>query len=88
MFLTKHFVPPHSYKFPARFVSDCNRHFQHSWLEQHNGLVYSESDDGGFCNYCVLFARADPRKELDVLVNRPLIDYKRATEKAHQSLSG
>ena len=81
MLLTKHFVPPHSYKFPARFVSGRNRHFQHNWLEQHNGLVYSESDDGGFCKYCVLFARAEPRKELGVLVNRPLIDYKRATEK-------
>ena len=33
MLLTKHFVPPHSYKFPAHFVSGRNRHFQHSWLE-------------------------------------------------------
>ncbi len=86
--LTKHFVPPRSYKFPSRFVSGRNRHFQHSWLEQYNGLVYSESDDGGFCKCCVLFARAEPGKELGVLVNRPLIDYKRATEKLTDHFQG
>lgn len=49
---------------------------------QHNGLVYSESDDGGYCKYCVLFGKCGPTvKELGVLVNRPLIDFKRATEK-------
>ncbi len=88
MLLTKHFVPPHSYKFPARFVSGRNRHFQYSWLEQHNGLVYSESHDGGFCKHCVLFARAVPGKELGVLVTRPLIDYKRATEKLTDHFQG
>ena len=45
--LTKHFVPPRSYKFPARFIGGRNRHFQQSWLDQHNGLAYSESEDGG-----------------------------------------
>ena len=79
--LTKHFIPPHNYKFPARFVSGHNRHFQQSWLDQHNGLVYSESEDGGYCKYCVLFAQDGPGMELGVLVNRPLIDYKRASEK-------
>lgn len=79
--LNNHFVPPHSYKFPPRLVSGCNRHFQHRWLEQYNGLVYSESEDGGFCKYCVLFAVDGPAMELGVLVNRPLIDFKRATDK-------
>ena len=45
--LTEHFIPAH-------FVSGRNKHFQHSWLEQHNGLVYSESEDGGYCKYCVV----------------------------------
>ena len=79
--LTKHFIPPRSYKFAARFISGRNRHFQQSWLDQHNGLVYSESEDGGYCKYCVLFARDGTTMELGVFVNRPLIDFKRATEK-------
>ena len=45
-------------------------------------LVYSESDDGGFCKFCVLFAHCQPLvSELEVLVNRPLTNLKRATEK-------
>ena len=43
--------------------------------------MYSESDDGGYCKYCVLFARGGPGIELGVLVSRPLIDFKRASEK-------
>ena len=81
--LTKHFIPTRNYKFPARFIGGRNRHFQHSWLDQYNGLVYSESEDGGYCKYCALFAREAPTLELGVLVNRPLIDFKRATEKIH-----
>ena len=73
--LTKHFIPPRSYKFPVRFVSGRDRCFQHSWLAQYNGLVYSESEDGGFCKYCVLFAVDGPAMELGILVNRPLIDF-------------
>ena len=85
--LTKHFIPPRNYKFPARFISGRNRHFQQSWLDQHNGLVYSESEDGGYCKYCTLFARDGPTMELGALVNRPLIDFKRATEKLRSSIS-
>ena len=78
---TKHFTPPHNYKFPAHSVSGHNRHFQQSWLDQHIEPVYSESEDGGCCKYCVLFAWDVPGMELGVLVNRPLTDYKRASEK-------
>ena len=86
--LTKHFIPPRSYKFPARPVSGRNRHFQQNWLDQYDGLVYSESEDGGYCKYCVLFARDGPTMELGVLVNRPLIDFKRATEKLAEHFHG
>ena len=65
--LTKHFIPPQNFKFPAHFVSGRNRHFQQSWLDQNNGLVYSESEDVGYCKYCVLFARDGPTMELGVL---------------------
>ena len=79
--LTKHFIPRRNYKFPPRLVSGRNRHFQQSWLDQYNGLVYSETENGRFCKYCVLFATESPSMELGVFVNRPLIDFKRATEK-------
>ena len=78
--LTTHFVPPRNYKFPTRNVGGRDRCFQYSWLEKHNGLVYSESQDGGYCKFCVLFARDGPKIKLGTLVNRPLIDFKRATE--------
>ena len=38
----------------------------------------------GYCKHCVLFARGGPTnpiKALGALVNKPLIDFKRATEK-------
>ena len=44
-------------------------------------IVYSESEDRAYCKYCVLFARDGTTMELGVFVNRPLIDFKRATEK-------
>lgn len=83
LFLLEHsFVPCPGYNFPTRIISGCKRHFQDNWLLKYNGLVYSESANGGFCKYCVLFGKCDPRvKELGVLVNKPLINFKKATEK-------
>lgn len=58
--LKHHFVPSKGYSFPAHIFShrqrQRQRHFQQSWLERYNGLVYSESEDGGYCKFCVLFA--------------------------------
>lgn len=79
--LTNHFVPHRNYKFPSRLVGGLHRHFQWIWLGKYNGHVYSESEDGGYCKFCVLFARSGPTLELGVLVNRPLINFKRATQK-------
>ena len=57
------------------------RRFQHSWLQKFPGLVYSESENGGFSQYCILFGRcAASVKELGVLVCRPLINFKKVTE--------
>eukprot|EP00731_Ephydatia_muelleri_P018054 Em0011g94a len=30
-----------------------SRSFQASWLERYNRLVYSESEDGGYCKFCI-----------------------------------
>ena len=87
--LKQHFVPTRSYKFPSRSFSGHCRHFQRNWLDQYNGLVYSESEDEGYCKFCVLFGKCGPTvKELGVLVNRPLTDFKRANEKLTEHFHG
>ena len=49
--------------------------------------MYSESDDGGYCKFCVLFAYCEPSvSELGVLVNCPLTNLKKATEKLKNHL--
>ena len=71
-------------QFPTHIINGCKRHFQSSWLSKYNGLVYSESADGGFCKYCVVFVKCGPNckvKELVVLVKKPLTNFKKATEK-------
>ena len=83
--LKNHFVPSHKYKFPVHSIDGHSRHFQRSWLEQYKGLVYSESEDGGYCKFCVLFGKCGPTmKEFGNLVSKPLVDFKRATEKLNR----
>ena len=86
MYILEHSFVPHSgYNFPNRIINGCKRHFQSKWLEKYNGLVYSESSDGGYCKYCVLFAKCGPTvAELGVLVHKPLTNFKKATEKLNQ----
>ena len=89
-YLMEHsFVPHTGYNFPSRTISGSVRHFQHRWLTKYNGLVYSESTDGGFCKFCVLFARCTPTvKELGVLVTKPLTNFKKAVEKLDEHFHG
>ena len=85
-FLLKHHsVPSQGFQFPTHIFQEWRRHFQSSWLHKYGGLVYSESQDGGYCKYCILFARCEPLvQELGVLVNRPLTNFKKATEKLNE----
>ena len=79
--LKKHFVPASDYKFPMRVINGIQRHFQHSWLRRYPGLVYSKSQNGGYCKYCVLFGKHEPSvKELGVFVTKPFTNFKKATE--------
>ena len=79
--LKKHFVPASDYKFPTRTINGIHRHFQHSWLSRYPGLVYSKSQNGGYCKYCVLFGKHEPSvKELGVFVTKPFTNFKKATE--------
>ena len=47
--LKKHFIPASDYKFPTRTINKIDRYFQHSWLSRYPGLVYSKSQNGGYC---------------------------------------
>ena len=85
--LKHHYVPDKNYKFPSRTVGDHNRKFQATWLDKFNGLVYSVTDDGGYCKFCVLFGIFDPYQELNVLVKQPLCNFKKAKEKLNDHFS-
>ena len=62
-------------------ISKTHQHFQHRWLEKNPGLVYSESQSGGYSKYCVLFGKTKPTvKELGAFVTRPFTNFKKATE--------
>ena len=79
--LKKHFVPSSNHKFPTRMINNISRHFQLSWLKNNPGLVYSESKDGGYCKYCILFGKCEPTvKEMGVFVMRPFTNFKKASE--------
>jgi len=83
--LKHHFVPRKGYQFPSCTFSGRQRHFQSSWLGKYSGLVYSESEDGGYCKFCVLFATCEPPvRELGVLVTRPLTNFKKAIDKLNE----
>ena len=85
--LKHHFIPDKNYNFPVHSTGNHNRKFQTKWLDEYNGLVYSITDDGGYCKYCVLFGNCNPSQELSVLVKRPLNNFKKAKEKLNDHFS-
>ena len=88
--LTKHSVPGPSYVFPSVACGKQQRSFQRSWLTKYSGLVYSESEGGGYCKYCVLFGQAPysvPNFKA-TLVTLPLTNLKKATEKLREHFYG
>ena len=88
--LTDHFYPNTSYKFPTVLYGKRNRSFQHSWLSQYNGLVYSETDLGGYCKYCVLFGKAaySMSSFTGTLITSPLTNLQKASEKLREHFTG
>ena len=81
--LTSHFSPVATYKFPLVSHERQNRSFQHRWLSQYNGLVYSKLDKGGYCTCCVLFGRAPSSVSnlTGVPITRPLAYLQKAKGK-------
>ena len=87
--LTKHFVPSATYRFPSVQFGKQNRSFQHSWLSLYNGLVYSVKENGGYCKFCVLFSQAPYSvQNLSTLVTCPFTNFKKASQKLREHLSG
>ena len=87
--LERSFVPSLGYSFPSRTISGSVRQFQHRWLTSYNNLVYSESANGGFCKFCVLFPKCTPTmKELGIFVTKPFTNFKKALEKLDEHFHG
>ena len=83
--LSNHFVPPATFRFPYGIQ---NGSFQLRWLSQYNGLVYSESDEGGYCKFCILFGNTASSIPPGVLVTRPLTNLQKASEKLREHFTG
>ena len=85
--LTNHFS---TYKFPLVSRGRQNHSFQHRWLSQYNGLVYSELDKGCYCKYCVLFRQAPSSVSnlTGVLITHTLTNLQKASEKLREHFTG
>ena len=76
--------------FPSVPCGKQQRFFQCTWLTKYSGLVYSESEGGGYCKYCVLFGQAPysvPNFKA-TLVTLPLTNLKKASEKLREHFFG
>ena len=81
--LKKHFDPSINYKFPACEINKLQRHFQYTWLKKNPGLVYSESQNGGYCKYPLPSV-----SHLGVFVNNPFTNFKKVSEFLGQHFHG
>ncbi|XP_046864226.1 52 kDa repressor of the inhibitor of the protein kinase-like isoform X1 [Xenia sp. Carnegie-2017] len=70
------YKPDKKYHFPK----SNGRSFRHDWLDQHEWLCYSPSQNGAYCLSCVLFGNRFPGKASKVkkLFTEPLQDWKNA----------
>ncbi|XP_071965592.1 52 kDa repressor of the inhibitor of the protein kinase-like [Antedon mediterranea] len=86
-YIDNHFVPDSNYKhFLKQIVMQGEGRsktltFQYSWLDQYKWLVYSPSDHGGYCKYCVMFPPDKTNLSNAVLVGRPFKILKHAKGK-------
>ena len=84
--LTNHFKPdgdsivPLACQEVRKSGKTWNIRFQLSWLKEYTWLVYSPSQKGGFCKYCVLHAYCK-KSHLGVLVKTPFTRFSRAKGK-------
>lgn len=76
-------VPDIDFKFQAS--GKRNLKFQHSWLRSFVWLVYSASEDGAYCRFCVAFASKSVGKgghqSLNYFVQTAFREWKKSLEK-------
>lgn len=80
--LKDHFVPPTHYKFPSRFLHQCQRCFQSRYLRDFPWMVYSPSLDVAFCKHCALMMPFEGRKNKGAFVNKPFTTFHKLYERA------
>ncbi|KAJ8032894.1 Zinc finger MYM-type protein 1 [Holothuria leucospilota] len=86
-YVENHFHPPASYEnYCTQIIHKGNQgaktlKFQSLWLDQYNWLVYSPSEAGGYCKYCVVFPPKNSRLTNAVLINRPFQNLQKAKGK-------
>ena len=64
--------------FPSHIFQGNSRHFQYSWLGKYPGLLYSMSEDDGFCK---VFLDNAKLKRAWCSCKQALTNFKRATER-------
>lgn len=85
--LKNRWQPPCDFQFPTSTVR--NLKFQTHWMKEYIWLVYSESCDGAYCNFCVFFSpESVGGNKANALVSRAFNNWKKAKEQFnyHQSL--
>jgi len=80
-------IPPSNFKFPVNRLQvqskSKNLKFQYMWFSRWPWLVYSETENGAFCKYCCLFAKAGAgvnSQSLGALVKKKFDNWKHAVE--------
>ena len=88
--LQERFIPTDTYPFPKVAMNGRNRSFRCSWLQTYQWLVYSKSQDGGYCLPCVLIATVSltPFANRGVFVKTPFRRWTKVSEacRGHESL--
>lgn len=86
--LKNRWQPPKDFKFPAS--KPRNLKFKEHWMNQYAWLVYSQSNDGAYCNFCVFFTPEEVGGiKPNSLVSQPFNNWKNAKEQFnyHQNLN-
>lgn len=81
--LVHHWIPDIDFNFPIS--GKRNLKFQHSWLRSFVWLVYSATEDGAYCRYCVSFGSNSVGKgghqNTNIFVQTAFRDWKKALDK-------
>lgn len=90
--LTNHFRPSATYRFPSVVYGKKNSSFQHDWLRQYNGLVHSETEQGGYTantlSCLVKLLTLCTVSFTGILISQPLTNLQKVCEKLRTHFVG